>query len=104
MRTLPTHQQRAPVESAIKLAPHFSTDENEGAISAAVAGFGITSTSGWACRSELESGTLVRLLTAWTLADIPAHAYFPMGRATRAAARAAIDHLATAFQRGNTAN
>lgn len=85
-------------ESAIKLDPHFSTDENEGAIAAAAAGFGITSTSGWACRRELEDGTLVRLLPEWTLARIPVHAYFPMGRATRAAARAAIDHLVIAFQ------
>jgi DNA-binding transcriptional LysR family regulator len=35
-------------------------EENEGAIAAAVAGFGITSTSGWACRRELEDGSLVR--------------------------------------------
>jgi DNA-binding transcriptional LysR family regulator len=86
-------------ESAIKLEPHFSTDENEGAIAAAAAGFGITSTSGWACRRELENGTLVRLFVKWRLAGIPVYAYFPMGRATRAAARAAIDHLAAAFQR-----
>jgi DNA-binding transcriptional LysR family regulator len=85
-------------ESAIKLEPHFSTDENEGAIAAAAAGFGITSTSAWACRRELDSGSLVRLLREWKLAGIPVHAYFPMGRATRAAARAAIDHLAAAFQ------
>ncbi|MGZ9721272.1 LysR family transcriptional regulator [Rhizobium miluonense] len=86
-------------ESAIKLEPHFSTDENEGAIAATVAGFGITSTSGWACRRELADGSLVRLLANWTLAGIPVHAYFPMGRATRAAARAAIDHLAVEFRR-----
>ena len=86
-------------ESAIKLDSHFSTDENEGAIAATVAGYGITSTSGWACRRELENGALVRLLPEWTLAGIPVHAYFPMGRATRAAARAAIDHLVAAFQR-----
>lgn len=85
-------------ESTIKLEPHFSTDENEGAIAAAVAGFGITSTSGWACRRELENGALVRLLPEWSLAGIPVHAYFPMGRATRAAARAAIDHLILAFE------
>ena len=48
-------------ESAIRLEPHFSTDENEGAIAAVVAGLGITSTSGWACRRELEDGSLVRL-------------------------------------------
>lgn len=91
--------QRNGEETAVKLEPHFSTDENEGAIAAAVAGFGITSTSGWACRRELEDGSLVRLLTDWTLIGIPVHAYFPMGRATRAAARAAIDHLVADFQR-----
>src|SRR6185295_18849782 len=61
-------------ESAIKLDPHFSTDENEGAIAATVAGYGITSTSSWACRRELENGALVRLLPEWTLAGIPVHA------------------------------
>ncbi|HEY1926233.1 MAG TPA: LysR family transcriptional regulator [Caulobacteraceae bacterium] len=86
-------------ERDIKLEPHFSTDENEGAIAAATAGLGVTSTSGWACRRELESGALVRLLRDWTLAGIPVHAYFPMGRATRAAARAVIDHLTAAFER-----
>jgi DNA-binding transcriptional LysR family regulator len=90
--------ERSGKESAIKLEPHFSTDENEGAIAATVAGFGITSTSGWACRRELENGVLVRLLPDWTLAGIPVHAYFPMGRATRAAARAAIDHLVAAWR------
>jgi len=85
-------------ESVMKLESHFSTDENEGAIAAAVAGLGITSTSGWACRRELENGTLVHLLPEWTLAGIPVHAYFPMGRATRAAARAAIDHLISRFE------
>ncbi len=86
-------------ESAIAVDPHCSTDENEGAIAAAVAGFGITSTSGWACRRELENGALVRLFPEWALAGIPVHAYFPLGRATRAAARAAIEHLVTAFER-----
>jgi DNA-binding transcriptional LysR family regulator len=85
--------------SAIKLESHFSTDENEGAIAAATAGFGITSTSFWACRRELEAGTLVHLLSEWTLAGIPVHAYFPIGHSTRAAARAAIDHLVAAFRR-----
>ncbi|WP_413987926.1 LysR family transcriptional regulator [Labrys okinawensis] len=89
-------------ETAIRLEPHFSTDENEGAIAAAVAGFGITSTSGWACRRELEAGALVRLLPEWTLAGIPVHAYFPMGRTTRAAARAAIDHLVATFRQDSS--
>jgi DNA-binding transcriptional LysR family regulator len=90
--------ERDGVESAIKLEPYFSVDENEGAIAAVLAGLGITSTSGWACRRELAIGTLVRLLPEWTQVGIPVHAYFPMGRATRAAARAVIEHLVAAFQ------
>ena len=81
----------------IDLQPHFSTNENEGAVAAAAAGLGITSTSEWACQRELGNGSLVRLLTDWKTADIPVHAYFPMGSATRAAARALVDHLAAQF-------
>jgi DNA-binding transcriptional LysR family regulator len=91
--------ERGGQESLIPLEPHFSTNENEGAIAAAVAGFGITSTSGWACRRELEDGSLVRLFLEWNMVGIPVHAYFPMGAATRAAARAAVDHLVADFRR-----
>ncbi len=77
----------------LELTPHFSTSDNEGAIAAAVAGLGITSTSGWACRRELEEGALLALLGGWKTAGIPVHAYFPMGRATRAAGRAVVEHL-----------
>lgn len=86
-------------EVAVELPSHFSTDENEGAVAAAAAGFGITSTGEWSCRRELDAGQLVRLLPEWTLPDIPMHAYFPMGRATRAAGRAVVEHL-TANLRG----
>jgi len=85
-------------ELAMQLEPRFSTNENEGAIAAAVSGFGITSTSGWACRRELEDGSLVRLFSDWKMVGIPVHAYFPLGRATRAAARAAVDHLVAHFK------
>ena len=86
-------------EGAVRLEPHFATNENEGAIAAVVAGMGVTSTNLWACHRDLASGALVRLLPEWTLAGIPVHAYFPMGRATRAAARAAVDHLVEDFER-----
>jgi hypothetical protein len=49
--------------------------------------------------STVENGALVFVLAKWTLAGIPEHAYFPMGRATRAAARAVIDHLVAYFER-----
>lgn len=76
---------------------NFSTNENEGAVAAAAGGLGITSTTEWACQRELANGSLVRLLTDWKLADVPVHVYFPMGPATRAAARALVDHLAALF-------
>lgn len=85
---------RGEEELEIAVDPVFSTNENEATVSAAAAGFGITSTSAWACDRELADGTLVQLFRDWSLAGIPVHAYFPMGKATRAAARAAVDHLA----------
>ena len=45
------------------------------------------------CRIEFEDEWLVRLFLASKMAGIPVHAYFPMGRATRAAGRAAIDYF-----------
>lgn len=84
---------------AVDLQPHFSTNENGGAVAAAVAGIGITSTTMWACRRELADGALIRLFPEWKTVDVPVFAYFPMGRATRAAGRAIIDYLAEDFQR-----
>lgn len=89
-------------EVAVDLDAHFSTNENEGAVAAATADVGITSTSEWACRRELNDGTLVRLLPDWQLARIPVHAYFPMGRATRAAGRAVVEHLVASLRRDET--
>jgi DNA-binding transcriptional LysR family regulator len=47
-----------------------------------------------------EDGSLVRLFLGWKMAGIPVHAYFPMGSATRASGRAAVDHLVAEFRRG----
>src|SRR5271168_2684850 len=90
--------ERAGEETRLDLEPHFSTNDNEGAIAAAVAGLGVTSTSGWSCRREREAGQLVRLFADWSMTDIEVHAYFPMGRETRAAVRAAVEHLAALFR------
>ena len=89
--------ERSAETVTVDLQPHFSTDENEGAVAAAAAGLGITSTSAWSCRREIESGALVRLFPEWTMAEIPVHAYFPLGRDTRVAARAMVEHLAAVF-------
>ena len=74
--------------------PIISTNDTAGALAAAAGGLGITSTTSWASEKELAEGTLVRLLTDWKTTELSVHAYFPMGRATRAAARAFVDFLA----------
>jgi DNA-binding transcriptional LysR family regulator len=60
---------------------------------AAVNGLGITSTTSWACRNEFDSGALQRLLPDWTTAELPVHAYFPAGRATRLSARVFVSFI-----------
>ncbi len=82
------------------LDAHFMTNENEGAVAAAVAGLGVTSTTLLSCGREIEQGLLVRLFPDWTMAQIPVHAYFPMGRDTRAAGRAIVDYLISEMRRG----
>jgi len=82
---------------AVDVQPHFSTNDNLGAVVAAAAGLGITSATQWSCQTELNDGSLVRILPAWTLSDIPVHAYFPMGKSTRKAARTFVDFVVETF-------
>jgi DNA-binding transcriptional LysR family regulator len=84
----------------VDLEPGFSTNENEGAIAAAVAGIGVTSTNAWACRREMDDELLVRLLPEWATIEIPVFAFYPMGRATRAVGRALVDHLKDDLRQG----
>ena len=81
---------------SIDLEPQVSFSDNEGAVAGAIAGLGVTSTTRWSCAREIEGGTLVRLLPEWKTQMISAYAYYPMGRGTRAAARAFIDYLVAA--------
>lgn len=69
---------------------------SEGAIAAAVAGLGILMAPVGACRRELDSGELVRLLPKWDAGFVELNAVFPAGRAAKAAARAFVDHVVAA--------
>jgi DNA-binding transcriptional LysR family regulator len=86
------HHDGETVEAEVQ--PGITTNDTAGALAAASNSLGITITTSWACRRELESGELVHLLPEWTMGDMPVHAYFPMGRATRLAARAFVDFIA----------
>ncbi len=81
-------------QATVELRPHVAVNDTSGAVAAAAGGLGITSTTSWACQQELRSGELVRVLRDWKTADMPVNAYFPMGRATRIAARVFVDFIA----------
>lgn len=77
----------------VKLQPHISFNDNEGAVIAAVAGLGIYSTPMRTPRRELFDGSLVELLHKWKRPPVDVHAYFPLGRSTRLAARSLVAFL-----------
>lgn len=85
--------------TAVDLQSHVSTNDTAGALAAAIAGLGIVSTTSWACQAELKTGALVQLLPEWKMAELPVHAYFPMGRTTRMAARAFVDFITAELKR-----
>lgn len=83
---------------SVRIEGRLTVSANEGAVAAAVAGLGVTSTSCWGVRAEMASGALVELLEDWMRPPIEAHAIFPAGRAAKPAARALADHLAQALR------
>jgi DNA-binding transcriptional LysR family regulator len=88
------------VTTTVPVEPNISFSDNEGAAAGAKAGLGITSIGYWACRNELDDGSLVPILMDWSLAPTQVHAYFPLGRATRTAARAFINFLLEEYKGG----
>ena len=88
--------------TTIPVEPHISINETSGAVAAVRSGLGITSTSGWAVRDELANGSLVKLLTRWKTVPFPIHAFFPAGRATRAAPRAFVELVSAAIHARHT--
>ena len=86
--------QRDDETVVVEVHPHVSTNDTAGALAAASCGLGITPTTSWACRRELQAGELVQVFPDWRSGELPVHAYFPMGRTTRMAARAFVDFIA----------
>ena len=85
---------------SIRVEGRLTSAANEGAVAAATAGLGITVTSLWACRDELERGVLERVMEDWTMDPVEVHAVFPAGRAASPAGRAFIDYLAPLLRGG----
>jgi DNA-binding transcriptional LysR family regulator len=79
---------------SIRVEGQLMTAANEAAVAGAVAGLGITLTSLWGCRAEIERGDLIRIMVDWAMEPVEVHALFPGGSAASPAARAFIDYLA----------
>jgi molybdate transport repressor ModE-like protein len=86
---------------SVRVEGKLSVDANEAAIAAAVAGLGLTVTSLWACRAELERGDLVRVLPDWAMEPIDLHAIFPAAHAPKPSARAFTNYFARELRRAN---
>jgi len=83
---------------SVRIEGRVVVSANEGAVAAAVAGLGITSTGIIACRKELGNRTLLRVLPDWQMGSVDVNAVFPSGRGAKAAARALADHMLGAFR------
>ncbi len=79
---------------SVRVEGQLTTAANEGAVAGVVAGLGITLTSFWGCRAEIEQGALVRIMEDWAMEPVEVHVLFPPGKAASPAARAFIDYLA----------
>jgi len=83
---------------SIRTDGHLVINGNEAVIAAAVVGLGIASSGMLAFRSELERGTLVRVLPDWQMGSAEINAILPAGRNSKPSARAFTHFMSTEFQ------
>jgi DNA-binding transcriptional LysR family regulator len=85
---------------SVLVESRLTTNSNEGAIAAAVAGLGVVSTGYWGSRQELEDGRLASVLPDWRREPVELHAVYAAGRAAKPAARLFTDFLIEALKSG----
>jgi DNA-binding transcriptional LysR family regulator len=86
--------------SVLLLESRLTTNSNEGAVAAAVAGMGVVSTGYWGSRQELEDGRLAPVLPDWRREPVELNAVYAAGRAAKPAARLFTDFLIEALKSG----
>jgi DNA-binding transcriptional LysR family regulator len=85
---------------SILVESRLTTNSNEGAVAAAVAGLGVVSTGYWGSRQELEDGRLAPVLPDWRREPVELNAVYAAGRAAKPAARLFTDFLIEALKSG----
>jgi DNA-binding transcriptional LysR family regulator len=79
--------------TSVRVSGRLTATVNEVATAAAVAGLGLASMAIVGCRTEIEKGSLVRVLSDWDMGAVELHAVFPGGRGAKPSARAFVDFL-----------
>jgi DNA-binding transcriptional LysR family regulator len=82
-----------------RINARLNVSVNEAAVASAVAGMGIVTTALWGCRAELANGTLIQLLTDWTMGEVEVHGMFAPGRLPRPAARSFVEYIIAELRR-----
>lgn len=77
--------------------PRYIADDLHMLVCAAVNGNGIAILPEYVCRKELQSGSLIQLLSGWEPLPGIVHAVFPAGRTQVPAVRKLVDFLAQIF-------
>jgi DNA-binding transcriptional LysR family regulator len=85
-------------EKPMTVSERFNVGSAEGVIAMAKAGLGVAIASLWMCRSEIAAGTLVPILSEFSLAPAEVHAVFPAGRQLSRKVRILTDYLAGALR------
>jgi DNA-binding transcriptional LysR family regulator len=81
-------QRKDECDRPIRIDSRITVNINEGAITAAMAGLGVTATSLQSVTDELKSRKLMRLFPEWDLGSVELHAVFVSGKTVKPAARA----------------
>jgi DNA-binding transcriptional LysR family regulator len=84
--------------ASVRVAGRLAVTLHEAAIAASVAGLGIVSTSLWACRQEIASEALVRVLPDWNIGQLELNALLAAGRAAKPSARLFTEFLVAEFR------
>jgi DNA-binding transcriptional LysR family regulator len=84
-------------ESSVHIASRLTFTAAEGVREAVIAGLGLAIVSQWMMPAELAAGTVVPVLSDWTLPSIDLWAVFPSGRLPSAKARAFINWFEVQF-------
>lgn len=84
---------------AVKVSPRLTVSTAEAALDAAIGGFGITRLLSYQAAEALAEGTLVRLLPANEIRDLPVHLLYPAGRHPAPKLRAFVDFAGPRLRR-----